>query len=54
VLLAGCDVAPSHDACYEAQRYRHAEMIARSRLGRLQESVQEMARTAEPAPTPAR
>ena len=30
---------------YEAQCYRHAEMIARNRLGRLQESVEEMVRT---------
>ena len=33
---------------YEAQCYRHAEMIARNRLGRLQESVEEMVR-AKPA-----
>jgi hypothetical protein len=32
---------------YEAQCYRHAEMIARNRLGRLQESVQDMARAAK-------
>jgi len=38
---------------YEAQCYRHAEMIARNRLGRLQESVQEMVRTGKPAPTQA-
>ena len=36
---------------YEAQCYRHAEMIARSRLGRLQESVQDMVRAAKPAPS---
>jgi hypothetical protein len=35
---------------YEAQCYRHAEMIARRRLGRLQESVQDMARTAKAPP----
>jgi len=32
---------------YEAQCYRHAEMIARGRLGRLQESVQERAAKAK-------
>jgi hypothetical protein len=32
---------------YEAQCYRHAEMIARNRLGRLQESVQDRARAAK-------
>jgi hypothetical protein len=32
---------------YEAQCYRHAEMIARSRLGRLQASVQDMGRAAK-------
>jgi len=31
---------------YEAQCYRHAEMIARNRLGKLQESIQESARAA--------
>ena len=42
---------------YEAQCYRHAEMIARNRLVRLQEAVEEMVRTkpktgtAEPDPT---
>ena len=32
---------------YEAQCYRHAEMIARSRLGRLQQSVHDMERPAK-------
>jgi hypothetical protein len=36
---------------YEAQCYRHAEMIARRRLGRLQESVQDTARAAKAEPS---
>jgi len=34
---------------YEAQCYRHAEMIARSRLGRLQAKIREAARAQEAA-----
>jgi hypothetical protein len=35
---------------YEAQCYRHAEMIARNRLAKLQNSVQGMAKTGKAAP----
>jgi hypothetical protein len=46
------DAARLRKLDYEAQCYRHAEMIARSRLARLQESVQEMVR-AKPKPSAA-
>jgi hypothetical protein len=36
---------------YEAQCYRHAEMIARNRLARLQNSVQGMVKAGKAAPT---
>ena len=45
------DAAKLRQLDYEAQCYRHAEMIARSRLGRLQELVQGMVRAAKPAPS---
>jgi hypothetical protein len=44
------DAARLRKLDYEAQCYRHAEMIARSRLGRLQESVRQTARVAKPPP----
>jgi hypothetical protein len=37
---------------YEAQCYRHAEMIARGRLRRLQASVEDMAQAAKIPPSP--
>ena len=40
----GGDAAALKRLDYEAQCYRHAEMIARNRLGKLQESVQEAGR----------
>jgi hypothetical protein len=39
---------------YEAQCYRHAEMIARARLGRLQESLRQSAAKASKADTAAK
>ena len=45
------DAAALRKLDYEAQCYRHAEMIARNRLGRLQNSVQDMVKTGKAAPT---
>jgi hypothetical protein len=47
---AEADDAKLRKLDYEAQCYRHAEMIARTRLGRLQDSVQDMAKSAKAAP----
>ncbi len=51
---AEADDATLRKLDYEAQCYRHAEMIARNRLGRLQESVQDMVKSARAAPSAAR
>jgi hypothetical protein len=48
----GAEAARLRKLDYEAQCYRHAEMIARHRLGRLQASVQDMVRTAKATPSP--
>jgi hypothetical protein len=48
------DAAALRKLDYEAQCYRHAEMIARNRLRRLQASVQDMAKSAKAAPSDAR
>jgi hypothetical protein len=45
------DAAALRKLDYEAQCYRHAEMIARNRLARLQNSLQGMAKTGKAAPT---
>jgi hypothetical protein len=47
------DAAALRKLDYEAQCYRHAEMIARNRLGRLQNSVQGMVKSGKVAPTAA-
>jgi hypothetical protein len=41
------EVAKLRKLDYEAQCYRHAEIIARNRLGRLQESIKAKARAAK-------
>ena len=50
---ANNDAAALRKLDYEAQCYRHAEMIARNRLNRLQAQVQDMARPPKGAPSTA-